>query len=281
MTLAYFQLLQAVKDSDFLNVAALSPHTADAPSQSMFTFERPTKGAAAASQDWQLLDTEAAAAAQHHNPAQVFVTQVLVSADKPVPASNQLASVVALDQHLRHAPTTDQHTFNDHLCFHTPKGQCFSASVLNDAQHPGSVSLFYGLREDSAASWPPAPALRWTDDAAEVTFAPLQPAWPGASAAAAHDHQHTSGDNPDSAASPSGSSASSSASGLGITLPLSPKQGRSYAADELASWQYHASRSTIREMAGLKWAFYAARAFVLRFWSLAMVRALSRTHRSF
>lgn len=252
-------MLQAVKDSDFLNAADAAvlgaQQSSDAAVPPVYTFER-----ASGKSDWVLVDASQASS----TPNELFVEQILVSPNTPFPANNQLASVASLDHHLRKALTSSGSTFEKDLCYHTPKGQCFSASVLTDPQQIGTIALFYGLK-DKSPSWPPASALRWTDEAADVTFSPLEPAW-----SLRRSHQ----DNYDATKPSSSANAASNIrdSGLGITLPLSPKQGASVAADELATWHYHASRSTLRETAGLKWAFYALRAFVLRFWSLAKVR---------
>lgn len=292
VTLAYFQLLQAVKESDFLNApdaAALPSHPGKTP---LHAFQRTDSG------EWASL------ASVDHVPAgsqEIHVKQIQVLSSDHAASSRSLSSsrnvarplhldsVVALDKHLRASP--QDNSFQDHLCFHTPKGPCFVASALSDVDETAArgsfrsgetTSLFYGLAKDHA-SWPPLDALSWTDEASDVAFAPLDPRL--SSAKASREDAQRASDAP-RATSAAAASATSGA-GLGITLPLSPQQGSSVAADELASWHYHASRSAIRETAGIKWAFYALRASAIRFYTLAMVRSpllpplavsLSNTH---
>lgn len=261
VTLAYFQLLQAVKESDFLNAVGSGPLSSSQQVHSQVLAVNSL--ARAASGDWKPIEpTETAPAGSQH----LFIKQIAISHDSPRRASNQLNSVVAFDRHLRQAPTAEHTSFEDDLCFKTPKGQCFAASALSDAHQADTTTLLYALKHNELA-WPPADALPWTDEAAEVTFSstrhrnrtPL--------------HIQSASSDKRSATSPAASASSGILrdAGLGISLPLSPKQGSTLASDELASWEYHASRSSIREMAGLKWAFYAVRSFMLRFWSLAKV----------
>jgi hypothetical protein len=259
VTLCYFQLLQAVKDSEFLNpdLPALATTSAASP---LFLRRIGQKwigvgDGSASSQDMRL----------HLQPLIISLDALPVkfaSRNESLEAHPAvLKAIDALDHKLRHEMTVFESAalrFDPDLCYRTSQRECFVASYKYGDAHSGSsrsTVLTYAFAQgtdDAHAEWLkklPAQLEGFSSDDAIFT--------------AIDSHRPPVRMSADPQASLN-KSAGQAARGLGISLPLSPKTGETTARFE----------PSLRQIKNFSWVFYATKAFVMRFWALAKVRLL-------
>jgi hypothetical protein len=248
--LCYFQLLQAVKDSEFLNADLLPLTSSSAP----LTLRRiGSKWIGVGDGSSSALDTQS------------YLQPVIVSLDafpSRATAKNEsinqtpvLQAIDALDHSLRQETTVFESgslRFDPDLCFRSQK-QCFTTSYKDGDAHfatSRSTVLTYAFAhgtDDAQAEW--LKKLPGSVEAlpGQATFTVVdshRPHMPLSSSAAGNDSTR-------------------STRGLGISLPLSPRTQ----TDTTGRYE-----PALRQMTNVSWVFYAFKAFVMRFWTLAKVR---------
>ena len=293
MTLAYFQLLQAVKESDFLNADVLSNAVAanalDQPTPTFATLRR------VAGHRWMSVGR---GVGQHAAP---ILQQVVVSldADHSLQADSAAGgNADGFDQHpalLRHlasfheALKTDVGVAGDllhwdpDLCYRPADSTaCFSTSFQNASFYIDPAYyinerttvltyVFAPQTEEAHAEWlsrlhqpSELTTLSYATTSSEdtavergIVFTPSLLRGPATALATA-----TLGDD-----KPAPSRAP--AQGLGISFPFAPSSGALGQADRKPIID---AKTNLREMRSVRWMVYALKAFVLRFYDLAKVR---------
>lgn len=285
VTLVYFQLLQAVKDSDFLNAEAIgSGLSAVAPTKTS-----PNRSATvrkvAGQERW--VGVNAGSKGSPESAQEVYLHQVLLSLDPRQTSSKTPAALQDSPEALRNVQIVDealrQHfgvaggqlLFDPDLCSQSPTSSaCLSLTYQNASTQssyfpsPRKTILTYAFSaeaKDAAIEWmsrleEPAALESLNAYLASVTDSTVElrlPAvfQPAASITTSEEvHQTATSSANHSEQQPR------TQSGLGLSLPLSPRTGH------LAYRE-----GGVRELSGLRWLFHAIKTFMLRFWTLAKV----------
>jgi len=283
VTLVYFQLLQAVKDSDFLNAEAGETGQSGviAASRNRLTTVRKASG----QERWIGVNSGSKGASE--SAEEVYFQQVLLSLDlhQSIPTASKslqdspelLKDVQFVDAALRQhfGLAGDQLLFDPDLCHQPPtSASCFSISYQN-AQTPSTyfpstrktilTYAFSAEAKDAANEWmsklqDPSVLSSLNSYISTRTSSSVELRLPSSkrSAPAQSDNSQTSILNNSAASLPR------TQSGLGLSLPLSPRTGN-----------LHYREGGVRDLSGPRWLIHAVKTFVLRFWTLAKVRRLS------
>ena len=273
VTLVYFQLLQAVKESDFLNATSEQGSSVASSIRNRVSTVRKPSG----KDRWISVNSGNSGETQ-----EVYLQQVILSLDtrhaaptasKSLQNSPELLSDVKIvDAALRHhfELSDTKLLFDPDLCFQSPSTASCVHLTFENSTHASSyfpsarktviTYAFSSEARNAAEEWveglqDPLLLAELNKYISSQTKSNVELRLPSSSRPATSEQLDNTGNL---------STLPKAQSGLGLSLPLSPKAGYSSYREGSA-----------RDLSGIAWFMYAVKTFVLRFWTLAKVRTSS------